>query len=528
MIPRSLWVLLVLALSSPFWSLSHPLVEVDDARYAEIPREMAESGDWATPRLNYLDYVEKPPLWYWLGAASYKVFGVSEASARLPLALLSLAGMLGLVWLGSWAFSPQTGIMAALVLGSSGLYFFLSHYITPDLPLTVFLLWCSAMILRCLLRPADASWAAPLAWVFAALAFLSKGLVALIFPTAWAMALLILFPELRQHGKRLISPRGAALFTGIAAPWFLYMEHRHPGFLKVFFLEQHVQRFLTEKYNRNSPFYFFFLVLPAGLLPWIGPVLAGWTRVWKSRERAPLALAIWSTLIFAFFSASKSKLATYILPVFPQLSLLAAWALEKPLPVWARRLSLALGGLFLAAALAILFIKACVPGLAGLNAALAGLLLASLGIGLLRSATTSEPALALALAGFLAGGLSLFALLRNAETLSARSLAASVAERARPEDKVYSYGVYLHGLPFYARRPVDKLVNWTGELHYAKRYPENTGRFGDDNDLRALPAPGHRTFVVFRSFEAPHVISLVGAKNIKRLDVFGSWVLAEF
>ena len=77
-------LLLALVLSSPFWGLGHPLWETDDARYAEVPREMVELGDWLTPRLDYFEYVEKPPLIYWLPALSYKLFGVSEAAAACP------------------------------------------------------------------------------------------------------------------------------------------------------------------------------------------------------------------------------------------------------------------------------------------------------------------------------------------------------------------------------------------------------------------------------------------------------------
>src|SRR3989339_38615 len=109
-------LLLALVLSSPFWGLGHPLWETDDARYAEVPREMVELGDWLTPRLDYFEYVEKPPLIYWLPALSYKLFGVSEAAARLPNALLALAGLLGVWWLGSWLFSPSAGRWGAILL----------------------------------------------------------------------------------------------------------------------------------------------------------------------------------------------------------------------------------------------------------------------------------------------------------------------------------------------------------------------------------------------------------------------------
>ena len=106
--------LVAAALALPLLVLGSPLIEVDDARYAEVPRAMAASADWILPSLNAMPYVEKPPLWYWLGAASIKAFGVCEAAARLPMFLLSLLGAGGIFWLGSWMYSPSVGRCAAL------------------------------------------------------------------------------------------------------------------------------------------------------------------------------------------------------------------------------------------------------------------------------------------------------------------------------------------------------------------------------------------------------------------------------
>lgn len=450
---------------------------MDDARYAEIPREMVEAGDWATPRLNYLDYVEKPPLGYWLTAASYKTFGVSEASARLPLALVSVLGLLGVFWLGSWLWSQRTGMTAAALLAGSGLYFFLSQYITPDMPLTVSLLWCSGLILRALMRPEDARWAGPCAWACAALAALSKGLVGLVFPLGWTLALLLLYPELRRGLKGLLHPLGPVLFFAIAAPWFVLMERLHPGFLRVFFIEHHFQRYLTEKYNRMSPWWFFLLVLPAGILPWTAPAVAGlWRslRGWRADARGG-ALTVWVLMILAFFSTSQSKLATYILPVIPQLSLLAARDLDGEPPRWSPRL-----------------------------------------------------AWALILAGLVLGGLSLVAIRWKADLVSAKTLSRAVLERRGPGDLVYTYGTYLHSLPFYTGRRVDKTVNWVGELNYSKRDPANSGRFGDDKDIRAFPLAGRRVFVALRRFEEPYFLTLTAPRRPTSFERFGPWTLAEY
>ncbi|OGR95275.1 MAG: hypothetical protein A2V88_04990 [Elusimicrobia bacterium RBG_16_66_12] len=124
----------------------------------------------------------------------------------------------------------------------------------------------------------------------------------------------------------------------------------------------------------------------------------------------------------------------------------------------------------------------------------------------------------------------LFVFLRRAAPLlSAKDAALAVRADASAEDQVWTYGTYLHGLPFYAGRPVDKLVYFVGEFHYAKRDPAHAGRFGDDKDVRALPRSGGRTFVILRSFERPHFTQTVsgGAASIASWREFGRWSLAE-
>ncbi|MBI5623253.1 MAG: glycosyltransferase family 39 protein [Elusimicrobia bacterium] len=529
-------IILVAALSAPFWSLSHPLWEVDDARYAEVPRAMAVSGDWALPRLNGFEYVEKPPLWYWLAAASYAALGVRESSGRLPLALLSLLTALGVWWLTSW-LCPETAPpgeappkwTATLAVSTSLGFLALSHSITPDLPLTAFLTWCTALIIRALARPEDGRWAGPAAWVFAGLAFLSKGLIGLLFPCVWAAGLLVLFPALRRGWKGLAAPAGPLCFLLVAAPWFIMMEDRRPGFLRFFFVEQHFQRFLTPKYNRPGPWFFFLPVALVGLIPWTPLVLAGlgkaW-REWRARSwRAP-SLALWSLGVILFFSISSSKLATYILPAFPQLCILAALAASSVERRWVRHAAAGAGVLCLAASAAVLLPQ--VRSLAPAGAAWAGAAaLASLGLGQLcalsRRWSIAGPASGalLALAAALCG-------LGLAEPLvSSRPVGRALAGRAGPRDLIYCYGTYLHGLPFYTGRPVDRLIYWVGELHYAARDPANADRFGDDSAIRALPLRGRTVFVVLRSSEASYFKTLVEPGALRSIESFGRWTLAE-
>ncbi|MDE2490616.1 MAG: glycosyltransferase family 39 protein, partial [Elusimicrobia bacterium] len=345
--------LLAAAVLVPLLGVSQPLLEVDDARYAQVPAEMLASRDFVQPTLDGTPYVEKPPLWYWACAGAYAAFGVSAATARVAMWLFGLLGLLGTWWLASWLYDGETGLAAAAAAASAALWLFLTHNMTLDLPLTALFAWETALILRVLLRPEDADWAAPAAWAAGALVFLTKGLIAVVLPGAWIVGLAILYPKTRRGARAMISPLGIALGFAIAAPWFVLLHRRRPDFYHLFFYEQHFQRFLTQKYNRNEPWWFFLVVLPAGLLPWSVPFLAGlWRAVrrpFQEDVRGP-ALAAWVLGVTTFFSLSHSKLATYVLPVFPHAAILAVVAVKDGLPDWAKTASRLLGALLLLAA----------------------------------------------------------------------------------------------------------------------------------------------------------------------------------
>ncbi|MBI4423228.1 MAG: glycosyltransferase family 39 protein [Elusimicrobia bacterium] len=539
---RALWMLLAAVALLPFVDLGHPLWEVDDARYAEIPREMVERGDWLSPTLNYLDYVEKPPLPYWLGCLSYKVFGVSEAAARLPLALFGLLALAATAWLGAWLFTVETGLAAAAILGTCVQFSALTHALTPDLPLTAALAWTSALWLRAMRRPEDAAWAGTGAGIAMGAAVLCKGLVGLVFPVAWALGLAVLFPDLRQGLRRSVLGSGLVpAFLLVAAPWFAVMERRHPGFLAFFFGEQHFQRFLAgaSKYRRSGAWHYFVPVELAGSLPWTPAILAALGTVaarWRSADRRLVELALWAAGVFAFFSISSSKLPTYITPLFPHQCLIAAHFLlaqgeDRRLQAWRRGLAFGLGGLLL---LALPALPSAVAGVAGEPLPPAALAAGIATAGALAGGTLAlclaDPLRRLAVPAAL-GGLAACAALGGARVaerwISARPLAAAIARELRPGDRIISYGIYLHALPFYTLRPVD-LVNWVGELHYAKRDPANAGRFGDDDTIRRLPRAGGSTFVALRRKEAPWVTTLAEPGEIAEMLSFGAWALVRF
>ncbi len=313
-----------------FVTLDHrKLIKADEGRYGEIPREMVATGDWLTPRVNGFKYFEKPPLQYWATAAAYSVFGVSEWATRLWTALTALAGI-ALVWLaGNRAFGPPAGRYSALALGGMTLYIFVGSFVTLDMGVSFFM---SLAVISVMLAQLDATPARErrlwmlLGWAGMALAVLSKGLIGLVLPVA-AAGMYILVRRDWAVLRRLYIISGGALFLLIAAPWFIAVSLANPEFFQFFFIQEHVERFLTRQHGRYQPAWYFIPVLIVGTMPWLLVAAAG---VWKAlRHREPqrfqpaLFLAVWCALVFLFFSGSGSKLASYVLPIFPALALLA-------------------------------------------------------------------------------------------------------------------------------------------------------------------------------------------------------------
>lgn len=312
-----------------FGSLDYrKLIKPDEGRYAEIPREMAESGDWVTPRLNGLKYFEKPPLQYWATAATYKAFGVHEWSARIWPAATGFLGILLAWFTGRRLFGESAGGFAALALGCQFAYVVIGHMATLDMGLCFFL---QLMLSGFLLAGRDQISAGEtrnwmlVAWAGAALAVLSKGFVSLVLPGA-TLVLYSLSTRDFTPWRRLHVVPGLALFLAIAAPWHVLAALRNPEFFDFYFIHEHFLRFLTTEHRRVEPFWYFGPVLFAAAMPWTTVAIHGAIAQWKtegSEGRALRLLALWCIVTFAFFSASGSKLPSYILPILPAFALLA-------------------------------------------------------------------------------------------------------------------------------------------------------------------------------------------------------------
>ncbi|KWN64423.1 4-amino-4-deoxy-L-arabinose transferase [Burkholderia ubonensis] len=328
---RTALALLILALAVVWFAplgLRH-LIPSDEGRYAEMAREMFVTGDWITPRYNGYKYFEKPPLQTWLNALTFAWFGIGEWQARLYTALASFAGVLVVGFTGARLFNPLSGFLAAVVLASSPYWNLMGHFNALDMGLA---LWMTITLCALLLaqrpglRPAAARgwmWAC---WASMALAVLSKGLVGLILPGA-VLVLYTLIARDWALWKRLYLVSGLVIFFAIVTPWFVLVQQRNPEFFNFFFIVQQFRRYLTPEQNRPGPFYYFVPVLLVGFLPWLSVAWQSLRHALRMPRQpngfAPmLVLMIWSAFIFLFFSASHSKLISYVLPVAPALALM--------------------------------------------------------------------------------------------------------------------------------------------------------------------------------------------------------------
>jgi 4-amino-4-deoxy-L-arabinose transferase-like glycosyltransferase len=304
-----------------------PMLDPDEGRYAEIPREMVTTGNWITPRLDGLKYFEKPALQYWATAAVYSVVGLSNWSSRLWTVVLGFACLpMIYAWLAR-LYDRRAAVAAVAVLAVSPYFGIIGHL---DLLDAGFTFWMCATVFAFTLAQAapersasERNWML-LAWALAALAILSKGIVVYVLAGGTLIAYSLLERDPRPW-RRLHVGLGLPLHLALAVPWFTLVSLRNPDFAPYFFIHEHFQRFLTKEAHRVEPWWYFLALLFIGAFPWLLSLgrasLAAWREPGSALRFKPLKfLLVFSALTLVFFSISDSKLATYILPIFPPLA----------------------------------------------------------------------------------------------------------------------------------------------------------------------------------------------------------------
>ncbi|HEX4441696.1 MAG TPA: phospholipid carrier-dependent glycosyltransferase [Thermoanaerobaculia bacterium] len=463
----ALLVLLAVVWIEPFGS---SLAEPDETRYAEIPREMLAAGDLVVPRLNGLPYFEKPPLLYWVNAASLRIFGETPWAARLPtrLAGTGTAALVFVAALGAGLATTSAAAAAILFLTAPIGFLFARTNLTDGL-LTFFftatLLAARGAVRR---REDGRSWAslAALAGGCAAAAFLTKGLIAIVLPgaivVAWAAATRRLVTAVRVM---FLSP-APFVFAVLVAPWLILAEGRHPGFIQFFFIHEHLQRFATGSAKRTGAVWYFVPVFVLGFLPGLVFFLRGLARSLRPSDESFFFL-LWFAIVFVFFSLSGSKLPPYLFPAIPAAAVLAA----RGLPAEGRRgawlAQAALATAFTAAVFLVPAVRSEVsrPDVAGILApALAILVLGSWAAVLFaRNARPLAVAcVAIGWAAFCAGVSLGWPRMPQARMNGELATAAKAAARERGAP-IVGYRDYLNGLSWELKTPIP-VADYAGEL----------------------------------------------------------------
>jgi 4-amino-4-deoxy-L-arabinose transferase-like glycosyltransferase len=467
---------------------------------------MVESGDWLTPRFNYENRWEKPVLYYWLTSATYLITGANEGAARLWSALSGV----GLVLL-TWAAARRSGSteaaawLAGAIVATCFGYVAEARLALPDLPLA----FCITLGIWAALRASDddrlAWWA--LTGVGAGLGLLMKGPVALVVPG------LVLIP-IWWRDWRTIRLRAAGIVTAallcvaIAAPWYLAMWRTHGGeYLRFFFLENNVQRFATEEYNRSRSIAFYVPIVIGGFFPWSAYLVAvgiasavGWLRTRARVSMADGRLLLWAAMPLLFYTVSVGKQPRYILPVLPPLAILLARSMTErvaaaqrgirsrtlTIATWATAVSIA-ALLVLFARAQPLFITAYPQAT---SAALVVLTIAAAGVGWIAAKRAW---------GHLPGALALvscalllaiqFGALAGRRPEAVEQMAALVDAQRTADEPLGEYQVFVRNLVFYTGVKQQMLFDADGARAFL-RSPRRVLLVVRREDLPDVQAPG--------------------------------------
>jgi 4-amino-4-deoxy-L-arabinose transferase-like glycosyltransferase len=485
---------------------SMPLTDPDEGRYAEISREMASGGDWLVPRLFGIPYLEKPPLLFWLTAASFRAFGATEWAARLVPAS---AGALGVLVVGLFAwrwFSPPAGALASVVLALSGLYFVIARTVVVDMLFTaaIAVTLCSFASWR--EEGPGGTWKPTVFWLSLAAATLSKGPAALVI----CAAVIAVDALIGRSWRWLLRPAlfvPAPLLVAAALPWFLLIQWHYPQYFTFYLWKEHLQRVAGSEHA--SPIYWFVPWLLAGLMPWTALAIVAapdwWARarVDTTEGRMVRFCLVWAATVFVLFSFAKGKLATYILPMFPPLAVLIGIFLDRVVrgdhsraPVDRALLATAVAYLlgFAALAIAPMFVPTAVgPALAVIL--LSPLLACGLTILAWRAARAADCLWAI-IATTLLFYLALAAVAPAlSESFTARPLIATVGARLGPGDHYLLWGKYLPSAAFYLGRP-PLLVGFRPELRFGKSLLERTPNVFDSLRELGLRTKGGRLYIL--------------------------------
>jgi hypothetical protein len=538
-----------------------------DSVQAQIAKNMLASGDYVTARLDGIAYLEKSPLIYWLIAGCFRVFGVHDWAARIPISV----GAISLCWLtyefAAWAFGTIAGMVAGITLATSvGLYLF-TRILIPDVLLT----FCIALALYCMMRALEPEerrhwiWSSIGASAIAA-GLLLKGLIAAVFPLGVGFLFLLITRQLfkRETWKRLHPLTSTIIILVLALPWHVLATLRNPpyfdfsmvsrpgeyhGFFWFYFFNEHLLRFLNRRYPHDYntvplPLFWLFNIL------WLFPFILYLPGVLRARfhhgdrsSRVRLLSLCWIAVIMIFFSFSTTQ-EYYSMPIYPAVALLIG-SISGARQRWYRigdRLLIFFFSLCGAACLWLLWEVRHVPAQGDISRALTihpkgGIYTYSLGHALdltLYSFAYLRVPLALAGLAFIAGvvllvfwshlrvlalsltmllffGAAHLAMIAFDPYLSSYPLAKIVS--SSPPGKLISAGAYysFSSLIFYADRSPLILNGRVNNLAYGSFAPGAPDVFIGDEDLKYRWGNAERLYLVVSRADLPNVLQALGS-----------------
>lgn len=374
-----LTVFLFLLIFVYFYSLGNTgLIDVDEPRYAEAGREMLESGNWIVPYFNYVVRYDKPIFFYWLEAISMKVFGVSEFAARLPSTLTAMLCLGFVFYFVKTFYNYVASLLAVLILMTSFEFAALARFSVTDMTLTSFIscsLICFFLGYSQLLSShrfyklqiTEFTWWYPLAFLFLGLGFLTKGPVTIILfglvivPFFWWIGQISFFFKNKSFWI------GFILFLLIILPWYISVHIATAGeFTKIFFGMHNFSRYTGVVSGHKGSIFYFIPVILIGFLPWIFFLPQAINSIFKKglkvllvspKTQLPWFCLWWFLIVFLFFSFSRTKLLTYVLSVFPALSIIVALWFDELLSKHLNNRGLVIGlGVFFLSTLALLLL----------------------------------------------------------------------------------------------------------------------------------------------------------------------------
>jgi len=440
------------------------LWEPDEGRYAEISREMVESGDWLTPRLNYIKHFDKPVITYWTIASSFKLFGQNEFTAHLPLVLIGLLGVLATFFLGKELFDARTGFLSAIVLISSLGYPVISRIVSTDIIFSFFCLLSYLFFVRKNYI---------LFYISLALAVMTKGPVLFIIVLIPLCAFLI-YQRAWSTFKQIPWVKGTFLFILIATPWYIYQILNNAGLFNDWFVQHTVNRVIRDI---KDPVYFFLPVLIGLFFPWIFFLVSAlkrnlsFKRTSLNEESAKLLLLfLWFALPFIFFSCIGKKLVPYILPLLPALAIIVGrlWARIMQNTALMHKRSFSISYYLYLSILSIILVATVVFLSLGLdyrfdieatriNIIVIALIMAStIAFSLFffksKKAWGLFVTLVISSSVFFLNAIDVLPKIEPNTNKSVKSLALKIKQDLTSEDKIVNYRCFLKSLPFYLKR----------------------------------------------------------------------------